>query len=67
MIEIMKESMLREICQLDAECFNHSEKPRDIENIKALYDNNPQGCFVKIIDGNMIGYIFSRIMGTHGY
>jgi len=59
--------MLEELVGLDAECFNRLENPRTIENIKDLYENNPEGCYVAFWDHKIAGYIFTHRFAEVGY
>jgi GNAT superfamily N-acetyltransferase len=39
-------------------------RPRTRENILAALEANPAGCFVATLDGESVGFIFSRIWGS---
>ncbi len=68
MLKLMTEKMFNGIILLDGVCFNKENNIRTVNNISALYNNNPNGCFVIQDDNNrIIGYIFSRIEGNVGF
>lgn len=62
----MEESDLEEIITIDETAFNRIE-PRKVANLKALMISDPDGCFV-LTDGNdVVGYNYSKSMGSEGY
>jgi GNAT superfamily N-acetyltransferase len=57
---------LEEIIRIDETTFKRPE-PRSIENLSALRMSDPEGCFV-LCDGNkIVGYNYSKTMGSEGY
>lgn len=67
MLTLMKPNMLESIRILDNECFNRGDNYRSMENLAELMTNNPGGCFVVVHDNEIVGYIFSRILGKVGF
>jgi len=67
MLTVMKQNMLELIRTLDNECFNRGNNYRSIENFAELLSNNPDGCFVILHENEIVGYIFSRILGNVGF
>ncbi len=62
----MEEEHLNEIIRIDKLAFDRPE-PRSISNLNALRMSDPEGCFV-IIDGHkIVGYNYSKTIGTEGY
>lgn len=65
-IERMKNKHLKEIINVDEIAFNRTEK-RNLENLESCRLSDSEGCFV-LLDGNrVVGYSYSRTMGSHGY
>ena len=67
MLESMTPKMFNSIILLDSICYNKENNIRTIDNISALYNNNPKGCFVIHDDNRILGYVFSRIAGNLGF
>lgn len=65
-IRRMEDKDLAPISKIDHVAFGH-EKPRSIENLKALKLSDPEGCFVLEDNSVIIGYNFSKSMGNEGY
>lgn len=62
----MDDDDLEEIITIDETAFNRTD-PRTIANLKALMISDPEGCFV-VTDGNdIVGYNYSKSMGSEGY
>jgi len=65
---LMSEKDFEDVVELDKICFNRSDRPRSTENIAALHQNHPKGCFVaKNTDLQAIGYLFTKILGDVAY
>lgn len=67
MLITMNRNMLEAIRILDNECFNRGDNYRSIDNLEELLSNNHSGCFVMSYDNEIVGYIFSRVLGNVGY
>lgn len=65
-IRKMDDADLDSISRIDFRAFGH-EKSRSIENLKALKLSDPEGCFVLEDKNVIIGYSFSKTMGSEGY
>lgn len=67
MIEKMTESILNEVLTLDTEVFNRSSYPRNIKNIKTMFEFGKDFSYVINQEEKKIGYIFARRVGTLAY
>ena len=68
MICPMKPENFKEIVQADNICFNRGSQGRTLESLAFLLQNNPTGCFVYKNDrGDVVGYLFTKILGEVGY
>lgn len=65
-IQLMAEDDLEEIIGIDETAFNRME-PRKISNLKALLISDQDGCFVLVDENKIIGYNYSKSMGSEGY
>jgi len=65
-IRLMTEIDLENIAGIDAVCFSR-KRMRSMENLKCIYHNFPDGCFVATEGDNIIGYVFSHVFGKTGF
>ena len=63
----MNHDMLDSIRLLDRDCFNLGNFCRTKENLTELININPDGCFVATLGNEIVGYLFSRVMGNAGF
>jgi len=65
-IKRMENEYLDEIIWIDELIFKRPE-PRSIANLKALRMSDPDGCFVLMDGHRIVGFNYSKTMGTEGY
>lgn len=64
-IELIRKDFFQQIRDIDTIAFSR-EVPRTIENIIAMSESNPDGCFAAIENGKVAGFLFSKIFGKEG-
>lgn len=62
----MNDNHLDAILKLDQDAFQR-EEPRTLQNLKGLRKGDPEGCFVLLDNGELVGYAFNKTMGDEGY
>jgi GNAT superfamily N-acetyltransferase len=62
----MEEKHLKDLIRVDHQSFNRHE-PRSIENLHALRLSDPEGCFVALDEDEIVGYSYSKVLGSDGY
>jgi len=65
-IELMNDSHLEEIIEIDSMVFER-EEPRTVSNLKGLREKDPEGCYVLLKDDVPVGYSFAKTMGQDGF
>jgi predicted N-acetyltransferase YhbS len=66
-VELMTTEVFNQIINLDSICFKRENNKRSVDNIVALYQNNPNGCFVVYEQNKVVAYVFARTRGNLGY
>lgn len=62
----MSEEHFNEIVKIDEAAFNRSE-PRSISNLESLRISDPEGCFVLMDNNRVVGYNYSKTMGSEEF
>jgi GNAT superfamily N-acetyltransferase len=65
-IELMKDRHIQKILSIDETSFQR-DKPRSLENLRALRRTDPEGCFVLRDGRKLLGYSYSKTFGSEGY
>lgn len=65
-IKRMEEYHLENIIKIDQLAFERVE-PRSLENLHGLRSLDPDGCFILTEGDEIVGYCFSKTMGSEGY
>ncbi|MDA8234438.1 MAG: N-acetyltransferase [Clostridia bacterium] len=54
------------VARIDQVAFGRGEARRG-DNLEALLSSDPEGCFVLEVNSQVIGFIFTKVMGEEGY
>jgi ribosomal protein S18 acetylase RimI-like enzyme len=65
-LELVKEDYLKEIGVIDTLAF-HREEPRKLINLRTLNQSAPEGSFVAMENGKVVGFVFSKVFGREGF